>query len=326
MSDSSHLACIKILRGENVKANEGGTIRYRCIAEFWGTFFLVFFGTGSVANAVFSGALSGLWQVAMIWGFGLAIAIYSTASVSGAHLNPAVSLSLAILRPNDFPWRYFPYYLMAQFTGAFVASVLILITFNGSIRDHENKFNYSKGDDCSILAATAFGEYFPNPNFRFYLEKGTDGACQLLTGGLEWEQSATTAIDAFFIEVVCTSILVFFIFSYTDERNKVLVGSKDMAPFFIGFTVAVLIGCFAQFTQGCMNPARDFGPRLVAAAAGYGEVAIPGPQGNEVWIYLLAPMIGGPIGGFAYEFYGRGLRPETKQGRIKGLYTFTPAK
>ena len=93
------------------------TILYRCIAEFWGTFLLYLFATGSVANAVFSGALSGLWQVAMIWGFGLAIAIYSTASVSGAHLNPAVSLSLAILRPNDFPWRYFPYYLIAQFKG-----------------------------------------------------------------------------------------------------------------------------------------------------------------------------------------------------------------
>jgi glycerol uptake facilitator-like aquaporin len=56
------------------------TILYRCIAEFCGTFFLYLFATGSVANAVFSGALSGLWQVAMIWGFVLSIAIYATAS------------------------------------------------------------------------------------------------------------------------------------------------------------------------------------------------------------------------------------------------------
>jgi glycerol uptake facilitator-like aquaporin len=71
-------------------------------------------------------------------------------------------------------------------------------------------------------------------------------------------------------------------------------------PFFVGFTVAVLIALFAPITQAGWNPARDFGPRLVALLAGYGSIAIPGPQAG-FWIYIVGPLIGGPIGGTVYE-------------------------
>jgi glycerol uptake facilitator-like aquaporin len=64
--------------------------------------------------------------------------------------------------------------------------------------------------------------------------------------------------------------------------------------------VASLIGLFAPITQAGWNPARDFGPRLVAYALGWGTIAIPGPSGG-FWVYLVGPLLGGPIGGFVWE-------------------------
>src|ERR687884_1538420 len=82
------------------------------VGECLGTFLLVLFGTGSVASAVLTGALMGLWQVAVVWGFGVTIAIYCSAGLSGAHLNPAVTLAFAVLRPGSFPrQRLVPYWL-----------------------------------------------------------------------------------------------------------------------------------------------------------------------------------------------------------------------
>src|ERR687892_1865562 len=91
------------------------------VGEALGTFLLVLFGTGSVACAVLTGALQGLWQVAVVWGFGVTIAIYCSAALSGAHLNPAVSLAFALWRRHDFPVVRLLPYLVAQLVGAILA-------------------------------------------------------------------------------------------------------------------------------------------------------------------------------------------------------------
>src|SRR3954465_8721152 len=93
-------------------------LRAAFVGEVVGTFLLVLFGTGSVACAVLTGALQGLWQVAVVWGFGVTIAIYSSAALSGAHLNPAVSLAFAVLRPHSFPRQRLLPYCLAQLGGA----------------------------------------------------------------------------------------------------------------------------------------------------------------------------------------------------------------
>src|SRR5471032_1062389 len=93
------------------------------VGEFFGTFLLVFFGCGSVAAAVLTGAQVGIFQVAIVWGLGIATAIYLTGSLSGAHLNPAVTIALAAWA--NFPWRSVVRYLAAQFLGAFAASVVL---------------------------------------------------------------------------------------------------------------------------------------------------------------------------------------------------------
>src|ERR687886_1191859 len=98
-------------------------LRAALLGECLGTFLLVLFGTGSVACAVLTGALQGLWQVAVVWGFGVTIAIYCSAGLSGAHLNPAVSLAFALLRPDRFPRQRLVPYWLAQFGGAIAAGL-----------------------------------------------------------------------------------------------------------------------------------------------------------------------------------------------------------
>ena len=97
--------------------------RAALVGEVLGTFLLVLFGTGSVACAVLTGALQGLWQVAVVWAFGVTIAIYCSAALSGAHLNPAVSLAFALLSPRSFPLERLLPYVLAQLAGTRVGRI-----------------------------------------------------------------------------------------------------------------------------------------------------------------------------------------------------------
>src|SRR5215213_11291151 len=137
--------------------------RSALVGEVLGTFLLVLFGTGSVACAVLTGALQGLWQVAVVWGFGVTIAIYCSAALSGAHLNPAVSLAFALLRPRGFPFERLLPYILAQLAGAVLAGLVVWAAFAPFLARFEAREGLVRGAAGSERAAMIFGEYFPNP-------------------------------------------------------------------------------------------------------------------------------------------------------------------
>ena len=264
--------------------NSHPPIRRALAGEALGTYLLVLFGTGSVASAVLSGAQVGLWQVAAVWGFGVTLAIYVSAGLSGAHLNPAVSLSVALLRPADFPARRLLPYVAVQLAGAILAGATVATLFGPLLRRFEAARGIVRGAPGSELSAMVFGEYFPNPALF-----GTDTAARALV----------SPFQAALVEGFGTAVLVLVTFALTSPRNNEKP-TANLAPFFIGFTVAVLISLFAPLTQAGWNPARDFGPRLVAFVSGWGRVAIPGPD-SGFWVYIVGPLIGGPLGGLAWQ-------------------------
>ena len=270
------------------------TIR-ECIAEGVGTFLLTFFGTGAVFVAVLTGALSGLFQVAIVWGIAIGLAIHAVSAVSGAHLNPAVTIAAALFRA--FPrWKLAPY-ILSQIVGAFLASCVLFALFSGLLADFEKKNNITRGQPGSQLSAMVFGEYAPNPAII-----GTDQAAF----------DKVTHLQAFAAELIGTALLVFFIFAITDPRNRNRPDGTLFAPA-IGLTVAALICIIAPLTQAGFNPARDFGPRLFSYFAGWGSIAIPGPRGEFFTVYILAPIVGGIIGGAFYDRLIRSpLIPPTK--------------
>eukprot|EP00930_Biecheleria_cincta_P098503 TRINITY_DN90155_c0_g1_i1.p1 TRINITY_DN90155_c0_g1~~TRINITY_DN90155_c0_g1_i1.p1 ORF type:complete len:367 (-),score=54.55 TRINITY_DN90155_c0_g1_i1:118-1218(-) len=260
------------------------------IAEAVGTGFIVIYGCGCVC-ATLSGAYAGIWQVAAIWGLGVALAIYSTAEASGAHLNPAITLAFQLVRPSahNMTWKKSGLYVVAQLLGAMLAGVINLLVFGGTIAAFERENGIVRGEPKSILSASAFGEYFPNPGLSKEWGSGP------------YIQDDVSVFTALAVEAWGTCILAFVIFGITNQHNKVLGSNERVGvPFMIGMTVAVLLALYAPITQAGWNPARDFGPRIVAAMAGWGQVAIPGPRGG-FWIYIVGPFIGGPLGALTAE-------------------------
>ncbi|CAK9102775.1 Glycerol uptake facilitator protein (Glycerol diffusion facilitator) [Durusdinium trenchii] len=255
------------------------------LAEAIGTGMIVIFGCGSVCASL-SGAYQGVWQVAAVWGLGVSLAIYATAGASGAHLNPAITLAFQLVRPkaHGMTWLKSAQYVLAQMLGAMLAGALNLLIYSGTIAAFEREQGIVRGEPRSILSASAFGEYFPNPGLSKEYGSGPHA------------QEDVSVVHALFTEAWGTFILAFVIFGITNSSNKVL-GSMERVgvPFTIGMTVAVLLPLYAPITQAGWNPARDFGPRIIAALGGWGSVAIPGPR-NGFWIYIVGPCLGAPFG------------------------------
>jgi len=232
--------------------------------ELLGTFILVFFGCGSVAVSVLFKAHTGLFQIAGIWGIGVALAIYSVRHLSCAHLNPAISIAMVVAQRMHI--KKLPLYVLAQITGAFLAGLSLYLLFSSSIANFELTNNIIRGSADSTTTAMMFGEYFPS----------------------------ISLFNAFLAEALGTFLLVLVIFSLTEKCN---VGrpSNEFAPVLIGAAVTAIISIIAPLTQAGLNPARDFGPRLFAYLAGWKLAAIPGPKGGFFTVYILGPIIGGII-------------------------------
>ena len=264
-----------------------------------GTYLLAFFGCGSVMSAVITRAQVGLWQVAVVWGFGITLAIYATAAASGAHLNPAVTLSVALRRREAFPAGRVPPYWGAQLAGAFLAAATLYACFSPFIARFEAAPHLVRGRPGSQLSAMVFGEYGPNPAVF-----GTSPATLALLPPLA----------VMLIEALGTAILLFFIFALVDRHNRDAPGG-NLAPFFIGFSVAIIISVLAPLTQAGLNPARDFGPRLFALLAGWGAIALPGP-GGVWWAYIVGPLLGGPVGATLYDLLIRATPEDQEQAVV----------
>jgi glycerol uptake facilitator protein len=259
------------------------------IGEALGTFIMVLFGCGAVAVSVLFDGYSGLLQIALVWGIGVALAIYLTRHLSCAHLNPAVSIGMVISKRMSV--KKLPVYLLAQFSGALFAGLVLYFLFAPSISAFESVHGIIRGTQESIVTARMFGE--------FYAIQGSAAVV-----------SMPLAISA---EAFGTFILLIMIFALTEGCN---VGRPDnaLAPVFIGLTVTSVICLIAPLTQAGLNPARDFGPRMIAWLFGWGESSFPDNKGGFFLVYILAPVVGGII---ASLFFVHILEPAMKQPSAK---------
>ncbi len=257
------------------------------IAELVGTFVLVFFGLGAVHVAVLLDSLTGLWQVGIVWGLAIMIAVYAVGGISGAHINPAITLAVAAW--NGMPRSRVLPYIMAQMAGAMLAAGALLFLFGSFLAAKEAEKGVQRGEPGSVITALCYGEYYPNLG-------GLAASVEpFRSDELVAMQARVTHGVAFFAELLGTLILGFVVAAFADEENR--MHPRNLAPPFVGLTVTALICVIAPLTQACFNPARDFGPRLVAYMAGWKSVAIPGPNGyGFLTVYIVAPIVGAILG------------------------------
>jgi glycerol uptake facilitator protein len=242
--------------------------------ELIGTFILVFFGLGSVHVASLTDCGAGLLHVAAVWGMGVAVAIMVTGPMSGAHLNPAITL--AFFKNGDMPARRVLPYIIAQFLGAFLAAAIIYAVFSGMISQFESVHNITRGMAGSNLSGSMYGEYFPNPGM----------AKAGMTVGIG---------QAMIAEAMGTLLLAVAIFSIVRSSKNGAINST-LVPVLIGVALTTIIFVVAPLTQAGMNPARDFAPRIFAFFAGWGKEAFSVSPLASFLVYVLAPIIGAVTG------------------------------
>ncbi|TYK42759.1 MIP/aquaporin family protein [Actinomadura decatromicini] len=242
-------------------------------AEFAGTLILILFGVGVVAQ-VAGADIGDHDSIAWAWGIGVTLGVYVAARISGAHLNPAVTVALAVFR--EFAWRKTVPYIAAQTAGAFLAALIV-------------RWNYSE-----VLAKADPGHTIK-----------TQGVFSTLPG------NGTLPVGtwgAFRDQVIGTAILLFVIKALTDARNAPPLA--NLAPFLIGLLVVAIGMSFGTDAGYAINPARDFGPRLASFLTGY-DTAWRDQHGNlYFWVPIVGPLIGGPLGAGLYKLLvGRFLPP-----------------
>ena len=290
MSDITPL----MARGEGRMIGRIGGLWGELMAEFLGTFVILAFGDGVVAMAVAALPGSGRaatpttiflaagdWLLIVFgWAWAVAFGIWVAGGVSGAHLNPAVTLGFAVRR--SFPWRKVVPYWFAQVLGAFVGAALVYLVYNAAINAYNLAAHTPKSSGQALASYSIFAT-FPAPYFH-----GSIGG---------------PLID----QIVGTAFLVMLVVAVIDARNTA-VGS-NMGPLIIGFIVAAIGASYGANAGYAINPARDFGPRLFSYFAGWGKVALPGtfngPGGfsNYWWIPIVGPLIGGVIGVLIYDLF-----------------------
>ena len=255
------------------------------LAEFFGTFVLIAFGAGAVAVAVvglpesgrtsviFAGA-GGWLLITCGWAMAVAMAVYVAGGVTGAHINPAVTLAFAV--KGDFKWNKVLPYWGAQVAGAFSGAALAYADYVPAINmwDAAHKV-VSRADPGGMTTFSIFAT-FPASYY------------------------GQSTLGPLFDQVVGTCLLVLCVLAIVDSMN---VGVRsNLAPFMVGMAVAAIGMSFGTGAGYAINPARDFGPRVFCWLAGWGANAFPGPH-DYWWVPIIGPLIGAPLGVVLYKFF-----------------------
>ncbi|HZU24873.1 MAG TPA: MIP/aquaporin family protein [Bryobacteraceae bacterium] len=244
------------------------------IAEFLGTLVLILFGNGVVAMVLLFGkgipgevVNGGYTNITLAWGLAVTMGIYVAGTISGAHLNPAVTLTVALFR--RFPWARVLPYMVAQTVGAFVAAAVVFWNYHLAFLRADPGLDHTAGVFTTFPA-------FPKE----------------LSAGL---------LD----QVIGTALLLFLIFAITDDRNN---PAPKLAPLTIGLVVVVIGMSFGGMHGYAINPARDFGPRLFTVVAGFRNNGLT-DGGLIFWVPIVGPLVGGVIGGAAWQYAVRPFLP-----------------
>lgn len=242
-------------------------------AEMLGTMVLILFGTGSICQVVLGGstkvvsAPKGDWlSLNTGWAVGGAAGVWICGGISGGHINPVVTICAAMFR--KFPWKKVPSYIIGQILGAFFGSLFVYADYFNAISLFEGGARIRTVPGTASLFASYAAPYMSSAN-------------------------------CFFDEFLGTFLLLIVIWAVTDPRNS--PPPPGMIPLVIFFAVLGIGATFGMQTGYAVNPARDFGPRLMTWVVGYGSDVFNYRGHYWFWCPILGPLAGGIVGCFLYD-------------------------
>jgi glycerol uptake facilitator protein len=243
------------------------TLAAELSAEFIGTLVLILFGNGVVAMVVLFGTGTpgeivngGYTNITLGWGLGVTMGVYIAGKISGGHINPAVTITAAVFR--GFPWSKVLPYIVAQVAGAFLAAALVYWNYLPAFHRVDPQLEHTAGVFTTFPA-------FPAAPMAGFLD-----------------------------QTIGTALLLLMILAVTDERNQ--PPAANLAPVVIGLIVVAIGISFGGMHGYAINPARDFGPRLFTAVAGFKNNGLTDGS-NVFWVPIAGPILGGLIGGAVYD-------------------------
>lgn len=256
------------------------------VAEIFGTFILILLGDGVVANVGLAPRLAPPgydWNtIAFGWGFAVMMAVYVAGGVSGAHINPAVTVALAVTK--RFPWGKVIPYIIGQVVGAFLGALGVYLVYREGLVQAGMPNVWCTGP------GSVFGQAF------------WGAATSAEAAG------SYSLANAFIAEIFGTAALLWGVLAMTDEKN--LAPKSNLAPLLIGFVV-LSVGLSLGGPSGyAINPARDLGPRIFGALAG-----TKGLFSGFYWIGppVIGALIGGILGALTYDWLIRPFLPEKQE-------------
>jgi MIP family channel proteins len=258
-------------------------------AEFVGTMVLIILGDGVVGSAVLLGK-EGSWMVITTgWALAVTLGVYLSGQVSGGHLNPAVTVALAARR--RFPWGRVAPYCVSQLAGAMVGAAIVYVAYYEAFQSFEATNHLVRGamSEGTLVgpAAGGAGVFATYPQF-------------------------TNLPLNLFSEFLGTALLVLAVFALTDPHNQ--PPGSNLTPLLVGCVVWSVGLSLGGLTGYAINPARDLGPRVVSALAGWGA-AVFQSHGSYFWVPIAAPLCGGLAGALLYDWaIGRFLTSTDRSG------------
>uniref|UniRef100_A0A8C6WFJ9 Aquaporin 10b n=1 Tax=Neogobius melanostomus TaxID=47308 RepID=A0A8C6WFJ9_9GOBI len=267
--------CDRILR----KCRIQNQLVRECLAECLGVYILILFGCGSVAQVTTTRNQKGEYlSINLGFALGVTLGVYVSRGVSGAHLNPAVSLSLCALGRHS--WFKLPFYIFFQLLGAFLAAATVALQYYG---EHSHKYINMA---LLLLSSYSGGELtVSGPN---------------ATAGIfcTFPDEYLSLLGGFIDQVIGTAALLLCILALGDSGQGSI--PEGVQPVLVGAVVMVIGVSMGSNSGYALNPARDFGPRLFTYIAGWG-VDVFTAGGGWWWVPLVAPCVGALLGTLVYE-------------------------
>lgn len=241
----------------------------QALAEMVGTLVLTLVGDCVLASlAVFQLGSVGLAAGPLGWGLAVFLGVLVAGGVSGAHINPAVTVAMATI--GKFPWCNVPAYVASQYMGAFLASGLVYLVYADALAQVDSTLTTVYG----INATAPVFSCFPAPGVS----------------------TLTCLLD----QIVSTAVLLLGICAITDTRNMQV--TRGQQPLLVGLAVSACMYAFSYNCGNPLNPARDLAPRIFTAMCGWGTAVFSFRAYNWFWVPVVGPHLGAIVGVWIYKF------------------------